>query len=77
MQRRGDTRAVVLRPEEATQQQPCCSEKIRVVVLDDGRHGSRVDRAQSADQTEYARGGTTMEEVGGGVPICVAMTNRR
>ena len=76
MQRREDTRAAVLRPEEATQQQPCCSEKMRV-VLDDERHGSRVDRAQSADQTEYARGGTTMEEVGGGVPICVAMTNRR
>lgn len=53
MQRREDTRAAVLRPEEATQQQPCCSEKMRV-VLDDERYGSRVDRAQSADQTEYA-----------------------
>ena len=39
------------------------------VVVDDGRHESQMDCTQLADQIEYALGGMTMEEVGGGILI--------
>ena len=39
------------------------------VVIDDGHHESQMDRTQLSDQTEYALGGMTMDEVGGGILI--------
>ena len=57
---------MVLWPKEVTQQQPCCLEKMRV-VLNNERHGSQVDHAQSVNQIEYIRGKMTMEDVDGSI----------
>jgi hypothetical protein len=67
----GDTRVVVLLPNEETKQQPSCSENM-CIVLDNGWvTWDWVDHAQSTDQTEYAWGEMMMEEVNTGVLLYI------
>jgi hypothetical protein len=64
---RWQPQAMVLWLEEVTQWQTYCLERTHI-LLDDIRHRSQVDHAQSIDQAKYTRGRTVMEQVDTGIP---------